>query len=180
MKGTWWKLVLDIATLLGGLSALLFFFDRLRRRLRVRSGKKGGLPPTSAARWFWSAGTVLFSLICCSSLGLVGYKFGMSAYFSTTFLVYFGLALLGGLARQLGFDRLDEALGYTTISTSTGCFTAASVAILLNASLRGREDAMTLYPGSPLSLFTAFLSIIITVFLCFGYLRFKWLGDPWS
>lgn len=178
MSGTFWTVILEVSTLLGGLAALVFFFDRFRHHLRGRSGNTM-LPNSSVPRWLLPTSAAALCLMGCSSLALVGFKFGMIAYTGVTLGLMFVTLLLYASLAKLGFQRLSEVVWNALFSTYIAAFNALIVAFILNSILRGRDDGWSSYAGSPLSIFSAVLCVAQGIYFCYGCFRWNWLRDSW-
>ena len=207
--GDMWKAILEVSTLLGGLSAVVFFFDRFRRRPGMGSakpkppdrslqgtsetspvrrsfagGRYGTHPPpsppapsldASVPTGLLSAGATSLCFAGCSTLGVVGFKFGFSAMTGA----YFGLlvALFLAFAALPKGGHLLKVVGHAWFSIGWAGGASGVLAILGNAILGGNMD---LYAGSALSIFTAVFCIVLGMFFCFGLLRLNWFGEPWD
>ena len=186
-----WKAALEISTLLGGLSALVFFFDRFRRT-RIRSGnfRRSNAPsalraqrriphrahsssePLPAAKG-WSAAAVALSMLGCSGLGVIGFKFGFFVYIFAA-LCSLGAWLLGLMFKSKNVVALFFYSGYSVFAG--GMFAGIAV-IIFNFMIGGDAG---LYAGTTLSVLAAVLCVLLGLFICYGFLRLKWFGEPWE
>jgi hypothetical protein len=177
MRNALWRATLEIATLLGGLSSLLFFFDRFRHHLQRYNVR---LVDGSNSRRYWSIGTTVACLAGCIAVGIVGFEFGVSVYIDATFVGAFCVFLFAELVRRLGHPRLGEASAYAGIAIFIPALLSMIATIIFNAVARGVGDHMDTYAGSRLSIFSAVLCFVQGIYCCYGLLRLNWLGEPWG
>jgi hypothetical protein len=176
-----WRTILEISTLLGGLAALVFFYDRFRHRLEVGSKDAPNLKDQN--KKLLSAGATALAIGSCGLTGFLGFRFGLMASIAGWLGCMFVLwGVVANLLPKVGLANLEKVGEEGGLIFS--CAWAITMAVeMIWASIMDRKGVIIYesYAGSTLSIASAVSYMVLGIWVSYGMLwrRQKWFGDPW-
>jgi hypothetical protein len=166
-----WTIIADIASILGGLSALVFFYDRFRHHLGGQSRPK---PSTVSISTKW-LGTVTTALcfVGSASVGVVGFKFGSVAQYLYSTIGGAPFLLFSEWLDKKGFKEASQVVMLSCGCTGMGGLLAAMAGSLFYYLSTG-DGNLHSYAGSSGSLFAAIFCLTEAVIFSCLIFRWKW------